>query len=58
MVPSLKGSDDPFEKRNFIYSQLGDVQLIRDWYHIVDSKGGFHNLPRRPTPAKEGERAG
>ena len=47
-VASLQGSDDPFEKRNWIYSQLGDVRMIRDWQHVVDSKGSFHDLQKDP----------
>jgi arylsulfatase A len=52
-VPSLRGSDDPFDKRSWIYSQIGDFRMIRDWTHIVDSKGAFHNLlsdPRQERP--------
>ena len=47
-VPSLRGSEDPFEKRSWIYSQLGDVRMIRDWHHILDSKGNFHDLNKDP----------
>ena len=47
-VPSLRGSEDPFEKRSWIFSQIGDFRMIRDWQHIVDSKGGFHNLTKDP----------
>ena len=53
-LPSLRGSLDPFEKRSWIYSQLGNFRMIRDWHHLVDSKC----LPRyekRPTPVGEGE---
>jgi arylsulfatase A-like enzyme len=47
-VPSLRGSEDPFEKRNWIFSQIGDFRMIRDWQHIVDSEGGFHDLIKDP----------
>ena len=47
-VPSLKGSEDPFEKRNWIFSQLGEFRMIRDWQHILDSKGNFHDLTKDP----------
>jgi len=47
-VASLQGSEDPFEKRNWIYSQSGNVRLLRDWQHIVDSVGSFHDLPKDP----------
>lgn len=47
-IPSLRGSEDPFEKRNWIYSQLGDFRMIRDWQHLVDNKGNFHDLTEDP----------
>ena len=47
-VPSLRGSDDPFEKRNWIYSQLGDFRMVRDWHHILDNAGSFHDLNKDP----------
>jgi len=47
-LPSLRGSEDPYEKRSWVYSQLGDFRMIRDWYHIVDNKGSFHNLTKDP----------
>lgn len=52
-VPSLSGSEDPFEKRNWIFSQLGDFRMIRDWQHIVDSKGNFHDLTKDPLQQTE-----
>ncbi|MDE0938077.1 MAG: sulfatase-like hydrolase/transferase [Mariniblastus sp.] len=48
IVPSLRGSEDPFEKRSWIYSQLGDFRMVRDWHHIVDSQNGFHDLGKDP----------
>ena len=47
-VPSLRGSDDPFAKRNWIYSQIGDFRMVRDWHHIVDNQGSFHDLEKDP----------
>ena len=47
-VPSLRGSEDPYEKRSWVFSQLGSFRMIRDWYHIVDNKGSFHNLTKDP----------
>jgi len=47
-VPSLRGSEDPFEKRSWIYSQLGQFRMIRDWHHILDSNGNFHDLNKDP----------
>ncbi len=47
-LPSLRGSVDPFEKRSWIYSQLGNFRVIRDWHHLVDSKGAFHDMKKDP----------
>ena len=52
-VPSLRGSEDPFEKRNWIFSQIGDFRMIRDWQHILDSKGNFHDLTKDPLQQTE-----
>ena len=52
-VPSLRGSEDPFEKRNWIFSQLGEFRMIRDWQHILDSKGNFHDLTKDPLQRNE-----
>lgn len=48
LVPSLGGGDDPFEKRNWIFSMQGDFRMIRDWHHILDSDGNFHDLNKDP----------
>ncbi len=53
LVPSLRGSDDPFEKRNWIYSQIGDFRMIRDWHHLVDNQGSFHDLDKDPRQEHE-----
>jgi len=45
---SLRGSEDPFEKRNWIYSQLGEIRMVRDWHYILDSRGNFHDLIKDP----------
>ncbi len=52
-VPSLRGSEDPFKKRSWIYSQIGKFRMIRDWTHIVDSKGAFHNLLKDPRQERK-----
>ena len=52
-VPSLQGSEDPFKKRSWIYSQIGKFRMIRDWTHIVDSKGAFHNLLKDPRQERK-----
>lgn len=48
IVPSLRGNQDPYQKRSWVYSQVGNFRMIRDWYHIVDNKGSFHNLTKDP----------
>ena len=52
-MPSLRGSEDPFEKRSWIYSQLGDYRMVRDWEHIVDNRGHFHDLNKDPRQEHE-----
>ena len=52
-VPSLRGIEDPFKKRSWIYSQIGKFRMIRDWTHIVDSKGAFHNLLKDPRQERK-----
>ncbi len=52
-LPSLRGSEDPFEKRNWVFSQLGDFRMIRDWQHILDSNGNFHDLTKDPLQQNE-----
>jgi arylsulfatase A-like enzyme len=47
-LPSLRGSDDPFKKRNWIYAESGDFRMIRDWHHLVDNQGHFHDLEKDP----------
>lgn len=53
MVPSLTGSDDPFEKRNWICSESEGFRMVRDWQHILDTEGNFHDLRSDPRQAKE-----
>ena len=31
IVPSLRGDKDPYQKRNWVYSQVGNFRMIRDW---------------------------
>jgi len=47
-VPSLRGSGDPYQKRSWIYSQLGETRMIRDWQHLIDTNGSFHDLQKDP----------
>ena len=53
LVASLRGSEDPFDKRSWIYSQLGEFRMVRDWHHIVDSEGNFHDLGKDPRQEHE-----
>ena len=52
-APSLRGSEDPYKKRSWIYSQIGRFRMIRDWTHIVDNKGAFHNLLKDPRQERK-----
>ncbi|OUW87970.1 MAG: hypothetical protein CBD74_01125 [Saprospirales bacterium TMED214] len=51
-VPSLRGSEDPYQKRNWIYSQLGKTRMLRDWQHVIDTHGSFHDLQKDPLQQK------
>lgn len=53
LTPSLRGSADPFEKRNWIFAATTKVQMIRDWQHILDSQGNFHDLLKDPCQQEE-----
>ena len=52
-VPNLRGSEDPYEKRNWIYAQLGKTRMIRDWQHLIDNRGSFHDLQKDPLQQKK-----
>ena len=52
-IPSLKGSEDPFKKRSWIFSQVGSCRMVRDWEHILDSRGNFHDLTKDPRQEKQ-----
>lgn len=52
-VPVLRGSDDPFKKRNWIYAQSGDFRMMRDWHHYIDDSGAFHDLDKDPFQCEE-----
>ena len=52
-LPGLRGDEDPFKKRSWIYSQIGDFRMIRDWTHLLDSRGAFHNLLKDPRQEQE-----
>jgi arylsulfatase A-like enzyme len=44
LVPSISGDDDPFKKRNWIYSQVGTFRMVRDWQYLLDNREGFYQL--------------
>ena len=48
LVPSLSGDEDPFKKRNWIYSQIGTFRIVRDWQFSLDNKGGCYRLSDDP----------
>ena len=52
-VPSLCGSEDPYQKRSWIYSQLGSTRMIRDWEHLIDTNRNFHDLLEDPLQQDE-----
>lgn len=52
-VPSLRGSEDPYTKRNWIYTQHGGTRMIRDWQHVIDNRGNFHDLQKDPLQQQE-----
>lgn len=43
-LPSLQDSDDPFQKRNWIYTQSGKSWMIRDWQNVLYSDGDFSRI--------------
>ena len=47
-VPSLRGDEDPFLKRNWIYSQLGERRMIRDWNYLYNSDGRLYGVSFDP----------
>ncbi len=53
LVPSLRGSDDPFEKRNWIVSETSGYRMARDWHHLVDTNGRFHDLEKDPLQERK-----
>ena len=52
-ISGLRGDEDPFKKRSWIYSQIGDFRMIRDWTHLLDSEGAFHDLLKDPRQEQE-----
>lgn len=52
-VPSLRGSEDPFEKRSWIFAQMGEFRMVRDWQHILDTQGNFYDLIKDPHQQRD-----
>jgi arylsulfatase A-like enzyme len=52
LVPSLSGDDDPFKKRNWIYAQIGDFRMVRDWQYLLDNQQGFYKISEDLLQAK------
>ena len=49
---SLSGDEDPFKKRNWIFSQLGEFRMIRDWQYMLDTEQGCYHLEDDPLQNK------
>lgn len=52
LVPGLSGDEDPFKKRNWIFSQMGDFRMIRDWQFLLDNQAGCYRLEDDPLQTK------
>ena len=52
LVPSLSGDEDPFKKRNWIYTQAGTFRMVRDWQFSLDNRGGCYRLSDDPLQNK------
>jgi arylsulfatase A-like enzyme len=52
LVPSLSGDEDPFKKRNWIYTQIGDFRMVRDWQYVLDNQQGFYKILADPLQAR------
>lgn len=52
LVPSLSGDEDPFKKRNWIFSQIGEFRMVRDWQFLLDNQEGCYRLEDDPLQTK------
>lgn len=52
LVPSLSGDEDPFKKRNWIFSQIGDFRMVRDWQYLLDNQRGCYHVEDDPLQTK------
>jgi arylsulfatase A-like enzyme len=52
LVPSLSSDEDPFKKRNWIYSQIGTFRMVRDWQFLLDNREGFYHVADDPLQTK------
>jgi arylsulfatase A-like enzyme len=47
-VPSLRGQEDPFLKRNWIFAQFGNQRMIRDWNYLYYSDERLYGISFDP----------
>ena len=47
-VPSLRGEEDPFLKRNWILAQFGNQRMIRDWNYLYYSDERLYGISFDP----------
>ena len=47
-VPSLRGEEDPFLKRNWIFAQVGGQRMIRDWNYLYYSDQRLYGISFDP----------
>ena len=52
LIPSLSGDEDPFKKRNWIFSQIGDFRMVRDWQYLLDNQRGCYHVEDDPLQTK------
>ena len=48
LLPSLRGKQNHPSQRGWIFSQRGELRMVRDQQHLLDSQGNFHDLKQDP----------
>ena len=48
LLPSLRGRQNRANQRSWIFSQRGELRMVRDQQHLLDSQGNFHDLKQDP----------
>lgn len=48
LLPSLRGRQNRSNQRSWIFSQRGELRMVRDQQHLLDSQGNFHDLKQDP----------